>query len=64
MQESVDFKDQVRWFSCMFGKRSTYEYAQTYLRVFIADQTPAALVIAKGKIELGKTKRWLLAWCF
>ena len=64
MQESVDYQHQVIWFTCMFGKRSTFEYAQTYLKVFIADQTSALIIIAKGQIELGKTKRWLLAWRF
>lgn len=36
MQESVMFKDQVGWFTCMVGKRSSSDYAQTYLKTFIA----------------------------
>ena len=62
-QESVSYWEQVKWFTSLVGKRTSFEYIQTYLTVMV-DRGDLDLVIATGEIELGKTRRWLLAWQF
>jgi 23S rRNA A1618 N6-methylase RlmF len=63
MQESVDFWPHIKWFTCLIGKRHTFEYGQTYLRTMV-DRGSLGVIIATGTIELGKTKRWILGWRF
>lgn len=61
--ESVQYAGQVRWFTSMCGKKHTWLWIQTYLREMV-DRGQFDIVIAADELNLGHSKRWVLAWQF
>ena len=61
-QESVFYASQVDWFTSLTGKRATFEFQKTYLREMV--KSDKQLVITSGTVEVGMTKRWIIAWRF
>jgi len=62
-QESYRYKSQIKWFTSLVGKRSTFEFMKTYLGQMM--DTDGGLVYTGKKLEgLGKTSRWVIAWKF
>lgn len=60
-QESVSHRHQVTWFTSLVGKKTTFNFMQTYLREMLEGPE---LLIATHEILEGQTKRWILAWRF
>ena len=58
IKESVKFRNQITWFTTLCGRKSDYQFLITYLR----SMTPHDILVTTGKIDIGHTTRWLLAW--
>eukprot|EP00347_Sterkiella_histriomuscorum_P012059 403370045 len=66
-QESLKFKNQVKWFTSLIGKKTTYEFIKNYIvnmLKFDSGEEEYDILIASGEIEEGQTKRWLIGWRF
>lgn len=59
-QESLNFKDQIKWFTTLCGKQSTCKFMKTYLEEMVS----GLKIIIQESILLGETKRWIIAWKF
>jgi 23S rRNA (adenine1618-N6)-methyltransferase len=59
LQESLDLRERVRWYTSMFGKLSSvYEFVERLRQNGIGNYAVTAFV--QGK----KTKRWAVGWSF
>ena len=67
-QESIDFRNQVKWFTTFIGKKSTAEFLKQYLQGHIADTHRdifnIVVIYDEIMIDGSHTKRWMLCWKF
>ncbi|CDW82307.1 sam-dependent methyltransferase [Stylonychia lemnae] len=69
--ESAKYRNNIKWFTSLIGKKTTFEFMKTYLKEMILDSSDHMddgidydILIATGEIEEGQTKRWLIGWKF
>ncbi|KAK8810715.1 hypothetical protein WA158_007290 [Blastocystis sp. Blastoise] len=58
IDESILYKDQIDWFTCLIGKKKTLKTILKYL------QTKEIKNICSTTFYQGKTSRWGIAWSF
>uniref|UniRef100_A0A7S3N5K6 Uncharacterized protein n=1 Tax=Euplotes harpa TaxID=151035 RepID=A0A7S3N5K6_9SPIT len=59
VKESVAFKHKIKWFTAFIGRKIDFVFLCKYLECMLDD-----IVYTSGTIEMGHTKRWLIAWKF
>lgn len=62
-RESLTYHKQIKWFTSLIGKKTTFEFIKTYIREML-DTDDLDVIIATGEVTEGKTKRWIIAWKF
>ena len=61
--ESVKYKNNIKWFTSLIGKKTTFNFIKTYLKEML-DTGEYDIIIASTEIYEGATKRWIIGWKF